>query len=246
MSRSQGSATSTLADAPVSTPVTATPPATFNGFTAIRDLFRVHPAPPGWWRATVWILACNAVLIALLIWLGLLFFNDPHEMFRERRPGTFATVAALVCSGIVSFKIRRRVIDWPVAAFWLALGIMMCVAGADDLLTIHEHVDKYFHRITGLNERNPVTDHIDDVLVASYVLPAFYLALRHCKRLLAVPFTIQVLAVAFGMFAVHLVFDWLGLSPTAEECIKQTAACVIWIALLATLLQPTLPASWET
>jgi hypothetical protein len=218
----------------------------FSWTAAIRELFRFQPAPPGWRRAAGWILLCNALLIPLLIWLGLLFFNDPHEMFRERRPGTFATVAALVCSGVVCFKIRRRVIGRPVAAFWLALGVMMCVAGADDLFTIHEHLDKYFHRLTGLNERNPVTDHIDDVIVASYVLPAFYFALRHCKRLLAIPFTIQLLAVAFVMFAVHLVFDVLGLSPTAEECIKQTAACVIWIALLATLFQPMLPASCET
>jgi hypothetical protein len=210
------------------------------------ELFRFHAPPPGWVQATGWILLCNALLIPLLIWLGLLFFNDPHEMFRERRPGTFATVAALVCAGVVCFRIRRRVMGRPVAAFWLALGVMMCVAGADDLFTIHEHLDKYFHRLTGLNERNPVTDHIDDVIVASYVLPAFYFALRHCKRLLAIPLAIQLLGVAFVMFAVHLVFDWLGLSPLAEECIKQTAACVIWIALLATLLQPTLPASWET
>ena len=246
MSLPQAGAALTSAAAPTQIVVPSEGPAPLIWRVAIGDLFRVHQAPAGWWRSVVLILSANAVLMAALIGIGLSLFNDPHEMFRERRPGTFATVAALVCAGIVSFKIRRRILGRPIARFWLAFGILMCVAGADDMFRLHEQIDRHFHRITGLNQKNPITDHFDDVLVASYVLPAFYFAFRHRKQLMAVPLTIQVLAVAFAVFAVHLVFDVLGMSQAAEECLKQTAACLIWIALLATLYQPSLPASWET
>ena len=111
-------------------------------------------------------------------------------------------------------------------------------------MRLHEQIDRAFHRQFHLDPRNKITDHLDDMIVASYALPAFWLAFRHGKRLLAVPLTIQLLGVAFVIFAAHLVLDILGWSAVTEESMKQTAACVIWIALLATLLQPTLPASW--
>ena len=61
---------------------------------------------------------------------------------------------------------------------------------------------------------------------------------------MTIPLTIQLLGVAFIVFAIHMVFDVLGWSPTAEESLKLTAGCMIWIALLATQLRPSLPASW--
>jgi hypothetical protein len=39
-------------------------------------------------------------------------------------------------------------------------------------------------------------------------------------------------------------FDVMGWNQAAEESLKQTAACMIWIALLATLFEPSLPVSW--
>src|SRR5688572_17560415 len=115
---------------------------------AARNLFRLHGPPPGWWWATTWILLGDAVVIVACIGIGRWLFDDAHELFRERRPGTFASVAVLVCSGLSCFRIRKRVAGSPVAAFWLAFGVVMCVAGADDLFRLHEHLDKIFHRLT--------------------------------------------------------------------------------------------------
>jgi hypothetical protein len=213
---------------------------------AIRNLVRLHSAPPGWRRAAGLILLVNAVFIALCITIGALVFQDTHELFRENKPGTLATVAVLVCSGIVCFKIRNRVRERPIADFWFAFGILMCLAGADDLLRLHEQADRLFHRLTGLNPLNKFTDHLDDAFVAAYTLPAAYFAFRHRKALAQVPLTVQLLAGAFVIFAIHLLFDVMGWNQAAEESLKQTAACMIWIALLATLFEPLLPVSWTS
>ena len=121
----------TPSEAPASlTPssLAASPPEVFGWGAAIRDLFRLHAPPPGLWRAGERILLANAVLIVLCIVVGRWFYNDAHEMFRAPswhvRDGRRAGVAGIVC-----FKIRNRVRGQPIAAFWLAFGILMCLAG---------------------------------------------------------------------------------------------------------------------
>lgn len=210
----------------------------------IRSLLRVQSIPASWWRAAIIVYAVDVFVIVGCIVGSKLIHGNTDRMFGEKQPGTLASVAALAGAGIVCLRIRKRLLGTPLAAFWRAFGILMCLATADDLFQIHERLDRVIHAILLRDGTDRITDHLDDLIVGMYALPAAYFGLRYRKHLIEARLTLQVLAVAFVIFAAHLAFDVLGGSQAAEESLKLTAACTIMLAFLATLLQPTLPVSW--
>lgn len=210
----------------------------------IRSLLQVQKVPDRWWRAVMIVYAANIFVIIGCIVSGQLIYGDTAKMFGEAKPGTMASVAVLAGAGVVCLRIRKRLAGTPLAGFWLAFGVLMCLAAADDMMRIHEHVDRYIHQALRRDPLDPITNHLDDLIVGMYVLPAAYLGLLYRKSLIAARLTLQVLAVAFVIFAVHLAFDVLGWSMVVEESLKLTAGCTIMLAFLATQMLPTLPASW--
>jgi hypothetical protein len=210
----------------------------------VRALLSVQPAPVGWWRAAFHIYLANFLIIAVCIVGGHFISGNETRWFREARLGTFASVAALAMSGVICFQIQRRLRDFSLASFWSALSLLFCIVAADDLLSLHERIDRYVHYLLRRDRYDRVTDHLDNLIVATYTLPAFYMAARHGRLLIEARLTLHVLAVAFVFFAVHLVLDALTIWPLMEEILKLTAGSTILVALLATLMQPALPASW--
>jgi hypothetical protein len=213
---------------------------------AIRALLRAQPAPPGWWRAAFIIYLADLLVIAACIACGHVVFGDALRLFREWTPGTLASVAALAIAGAICLRIARRIRGNPLAAFWSAFGPLLCIVAADDLFSLHEVADRYLHYALRRDRYDRVTDHVDNLFVGMYALPALYLAVRHRKLLIEARLTLQVLAVAFILFAAQLVLDALILWPVVEESLKLTAGCTIMVACLATLMQPSLPASWTS
>ena len=225
----------------------AVPPAPFSWTRAVLNLLRPAPVPPGWWTGAALVVLYDLVVIAACVYFSEKFYGDNHTLFAEHKPGTWASVAALAASGVVCLRIWRRTKAAPVGVFWLAFGLLMLVVAGDDQFTGHESLDHVIHKLLRRDPGDPVTDHLDDLFVLLYTLPAFYLAWVHRRRLIEARLTIQLLAIAFCFFVGQAVVDFLSDNYEAvEESLKLTAGCGIFLAFYATLRQPTLPAAWTT
>lgn len=187
----------------------------------------------------------NGLVILICLFASKYFYGNYYHLFGERKLGTYASVAALAASGWVSLHIHKRVAPARIARFWFAFAILMFFAAADDMFRLHEEADRGIHRLLGWNPNNRITDHLDDVFVLCYTVPALYLGWKYRRELLQARLTAQVLALAMVVFVVHLTLDVVTVMLPLEESLKQTAGCLIFLAFLAAYLQPTLPPSWE-
>jgi hypothetical protein len=211
------------------------------GLTEVGRLFRRHPAPPGWSLAFTKVMSATVGIIIVCVVLGRFVFGDTGHMFGERKLGTFASVAALAGAGVVSLKVHRRTRGTPSHGFWGPFGVLLCVVAADDLFRLHEQVDRWTHTLLGWDPNDPVTDHLDDVLVAGYLLPAVYLALRFRRQLLGQYLMVQVLSLAMACFGAMVWCDMFGHYKWVEEAWKLLAASLILVAFLAVYMQNVTP-----
>jgi hypothetical protein len=194
------------------------------------------PPPRGWLPAAAALLAAALVTIAALAWLGAVRQGDSHHYFRERKPGTYASFLVLEAAAVVAALTARRSAGRPIARFWwITAGGFACL-GLDDLLVVHERADRWIHAVLGLDPEHPVTDHLDDAIVAGYGLLALALAWRHRADLARLRWTVLTLGVAFATFALMAVIDWLHWSKTLEDALKLLAGTLILIGFLAARL----------
>lgn len=198
---------------------------------------------------------CAVILICLLG--GWLKSGDVNAWFGEKRLGTLASVTMLVAAGVVCLRIGRAIgtPDEPLDTertsrggfrwFWLLFSGLLFLVAADDLFRLHERVDRWLHQALGMDPLHPLTDHLDDVIVLAYLLPAGCLALRYRARLLRAHLTIHLLAWATLVFVVHIVFDMLSFPQAAEESLKLIAGCLVLLAFLAAWMDKGLLNEWR-
>jgi hypothetical protein len=123
-------------------------------------------------RALCYLLVLNAlVLIGTLIgaWL-----RPPtgRSHFGEETVITLLSAALLLAVSVLCFMTYRAArVSRGRATFWLlaAMGTLFLVC--DELFLIHENADRWIHTALDLRE-TPLTDSIDDALVAAYLLGA--------------------------------------------------------------------------
>lgn len=216
-----------------------TPPTPFSWRAALYRLRHPGPPPPGLLGTALVLLSLSVAAVAVLIWLGAVWYNAPHQFFRERQIGTLLSVLNLVASGGVSALIAWRIRPAPAARFWWLMGALFVWVGCDDLFGIHEDVDKLVHVLLGLDPNDPTTDHADDLLVAAYAVPAAALAWIHRAHLASFPWMVICLATAFVLFAAMVVLDYTHASMAVEESLKLVAGTLIVVGLLAVWLDTT-------
>ena len=217
-----------------------------NGLLALLRLALRRPvAPHDWLRVAGFVMLGNAITIVTCLVISRLAYGNYHRLFGEKHLGTLVSVGVLVASGVVCLKIAKQLPLARVRRFWKAFGVLLCIAAADDLLRLHEKLDKWLHALFGWNANDRLTDHIDDALVFAYVLPAVYLAWRHRLVLAQAALMVQVLGVAAVLFIVHLAIDVFGLGKAIEESFKQTAGCCILLAVLAVYMDKHLLRAWN-
>ncbi|HEV7301980.1 MAG TPA: hypothetical protein VGN72_21775 [Tepidisphaeraceae bacterium] len=205
---------------------------------------RVSP-PPGWRSVAKWVLLSNTLVILLCVALSEWIYGNNHRLFGEKHLGTLAAVGVLVASGVVSLNIAKRLPQTKVRQFWMSFGVLLCVVAFDDMFRLHERIDRWIHAAMSWNPHDRMTDHIDDVLVLSYVVPAFYLAWRHRLVLARATLMVQMLGVAVVTFIVHVAYDMFGWGAAIEEILKLTAGCFILLAVLAVGLDTRLLRAWN-
>jgi hypothetical protein len=208
--------------------------------SGVLELLKPGWPSAGWGKLAVLLLAGAVAADLLIIWAGRAFHGDSARYFGERQIGTILPVAALIATGVTCLKLFGRLRPDPFAQFWLWLGVLFIFAGIDDLLRIHEQLDRHIHRLLGLDPANRFTNHLDDLIVALYAVPAMLLGVRHLPRLLRLRWTVITLAAAFGCFATMVILDWREGSRSIEESFKVIAATLIFTAILGAAGDPQL------
>jgi hypothetical protein len=199
----------------------------------VRVLTRPGPPPRGWARLTAVIVAGVAVASLVIAWAGWVTRGNPHRYFGEQRPGTLLSAGLLfACAGTC-----RRIHALPAAAgfgrFWAVHVVFFAYLGLDELLRIHERLDRYAHRLFGLNANHPVTDHLDDLIIMAYAVFAAALWYRCRRPLLRLPWTVLTMGTAFAAFAAMMAVDLAAEIKAVEDSLKLLAGALVLSALLA-------------
>lgn len=205
---------------------------------ALRDL---HQEPEHWqlsdysahaWRLarTVWL-----AMLALCIVLGaVLPPHNPAKMFEEYRPYTIYTVIVLLICGVVAVQCARLTAGGARVAWSLAAGGFLFLA-IDDLVQVHERLDKLINRAFGWDPKATLPDLLDTAIVGAYGL-AGLVALYVCRRQFfgLIGFARGIVAAGAAGGAM-LVLDTLGeLTPSRvveaglhilEDAAEALAAC---------------------
>jgi len=214
-----------------------TPPARFSWSETLRALGRPGPPPPGLVGAGSLLLAFGLAAVLVLIGLGYAWHDNPHRYFGERKAGTYLSFLNLLATGAVSAAIARRLGPASFARFWWAAAVGFVWLGCDDLFTLHEQIDRGLHALLGLDPEDPVTDHLDDLIVGGYGVAALVLAYRHRADLQYLTWMHRILGGAFMLFAAMVVVDFLHWSKTLEDSLKVVAGTLIFVGFLAARLE---------
>lgn len=156
--------------------------------SSLLENFRhLHRAPDDWglrdyvghtWRLTrnIWLF-----MIVFCVLLGAaLPPHNPAKMFDEYRPFTIYTVFLLGTCGVVCAQCARLGAHAGRVA-WTLAAIGFFFLAADDLLQIHERLDKVINRALGLDPKATLPDLLDAGIVVLYGLVGA-IALYVCRR----------------------------------------------------------------
>jgi hypothetical protein len=213
------------------------PPARFSWIDTLKALRRPGPPPPGLVAvAAILVTGCLVAVLAMM-WLGHAWHDNSHRFFGERKAGTYLSFLNLVATGAMAGVIARRLGSVPFARFWRLAAIGFVWLGCDDLFTLHEQIDRGVHAMLGWDPDDPITDHLDDLIVASYGVFALVLAYRYRVELARLTWMHLVLGGAFGLFAGMVAADFLHWSKTLEDGLKVLSGTLIFVGFLAARLQ---------
>lgn len=212
-------------------------PAPFSWLETLRALRRPGSPPPGLVPVAAVLVTGGLAAVLALIWLGHAWHDDPHRFFGERKVGTYLSFFNLVATGAMAAVISRRLGPVPFARFWWVAAFGFVWLGCDDLFTLHERIDRGVHAVLGWDPEHPVTDHLDDLIVASYGVAALVLAYRCRRELTRLTGMHLTLGIAFALFTGMVVADFLHWSKTLEDGLKVVAGTLIFVGFLAARLQ---------
>ena len=119
-------------------------------------------------RGGIVALGITAVTIAVLVWLGVHWHDAPGKYFRERKAGTYYSGVLLLAAGAIASRVVGRTDRSPGRRFWTVAAAGFVYLALDDVLTIHEEVDRWVHHLLGWDPRHWLTDHLDHAIVALY------------------------------------------------------------------------------
>lgn len=127
------------------------------------------------------VVAFNLLLIVFTVAHGLLKTGNPSRYFGEHRYTTYISSAQLLTIGVfafLTFRKRRQVVApeaekrglfrSPVLV-WLLIASGFAFLAVDEVAELHERMDKVIVKALDL-PRTPLTERIDDAILASYGL----------------------------------------------------------------------------
>jgi hypothetical protein len=205
--------------------------------TLVRSLRDPGPPPDALPGTAFILLVFSAAAVAVLVWLGHAWHDDTHRFFRERKVGTYLSALNLAATAVISALIARAVRPARFARFWWVAAVGFVWLAADDLLVLHERIDRATHALLGLDPDHPITDRLDDLIVAGYGALALALAWAYRTDLVRLRWMVRILTLAFALFAAMVVVDILHLSKTVEDVLKVLSGTLIVVGFLAACFQ---------
>lgn len=200
-------------------------------------LLRMGPFPLRWTLASALVLLSSIAAILFSIWAGIHFYDDPDELFGEKRFATYWSTGLLAGCGVVCFLTRGNA-PQTLRGFWLFSGLLLCLTAADELGHIHEQLDHLIHTLLGWDPNDPTTDHLDDVMVLSYVIPAGWLWWTHRRDLIRMRLMVQTLLIGGLFFSAMVATDMIGVRQWKEESLKILAGAFILCGFLGAYFEP--------
>ena len=177
----------------------------------------ILPRPVPFARLVTLVFALEALLIVVAIAIGIAVYDNPKEPFGEDGFMTWVSAVQLLAIAFVARRIhavRKAQISSEAyrasssgLAIWFIVFLGFLFLTADEVLKIHENLDKSIHDLFGL-EQTGLTDRIDDLLVGLYgviglgVLYVFRGELRRYRE--ALPFFVAGFVLLFTMVGFDL------------------------------------------
>jgi hypothetical protein len=201
--------------------------------TAVAMLARPGPPPAGWLRQVGTLFAVWVLTTFATITFSLAVYGYPYHYFGEHRFGTVASVAMFLAAAWIASRIARRLAPQRFSTFWRIAAAGLFYLGFDDYFMVHENVDLGIHWLLGRDHRDPITDHIDDVIVVLYPVGAAIAVWPWRYELAALPWMIWSLIVAMAIFTGMTLVDWLDAAKAVEDSLKIAAGGAVLAAVLA-------------
>ncbi len=130
---------------------------------------------PTWTLAKITLALLVQALIATVL-LERFFGLEPGKGFGEKGPVTYISTFLLIATGCLLFGVfaqRRKSLNVPFlhspALVWAIMAVGFLYLAADEKFQFHENIDLEIHSVFGIEE-TPLTDRIDDVVIAVYGL----------------------------------------------------------------------------
>ncbi len=153
---------------------------------------------------------------AIVIWIawntGPFFYH-----FAGWRLVTLYSLFQLMATAFVCFLICKTSDSTPSANWrrnasirpFLIAGAGFFFLGLDEILSIHENLDKLIHIILRIKE-TPLTDHLDDVIVLIYGLIALVFIKDFIREFRKQPYMIALLVFGFMLFFTMFALDFVS------------------------------------
>ena len=91
--------------------------------------------------------------------------------------------------------------------FICALGFLFL--GFDDLLSLHENIDRLIHLISGIKE-TPLTDHLDDFILLLYGIIALFFIREFAREFIKHPYMVGLIVCGVAAFFAMSCLDFLS------------------------------------
>ena len=174
------------------------------------------------------LLAILLILISLAVIAAIVVGIRQGELLSEFGDSGFLTIVSavlLISGGVIALKlfgVRRadettRLRKSP-SFVWLIVGISLIALAADDKFKLHESLDHRVHDILQMKQ-TPLTDRIDDVIIAIYVIIALTLVYIYRDELKRYTGASRYVAAGFGVTILMVILDVITNGPELIELV---------------------------
>ena len=182
----------------------------------------------------------DLLVIAAAVGLGLLRGDLPRQ-FGEHSLPTLISFAQLLLAAIICWKVFdiERSISAPGqsairSSIWAVFSAGFVYLALDEILRIHERMDRWIHAIFNL-ENSPLSARMDDGIVALYIIGGSLLLLIYWPALKKFAGTWPFFAAGFAVAGVMVVADffaayWQSGNPAGGN--ERLSSAVIFLEVL--------------